>query len=536
MKSRKKSPAPHQALPTDWHEREKLRSKGQFWTPEWVARAMAAFIVGENRSEVFDPAVGEGVFLRQALELGRSTGRQIAASGTDIDESLLAIANRTLADLGTPQLEKRDFVIDPPRRLFPGIVANPPYVRHHRLDAEYKARLRALSVKTIGEPLDGRAGLQVYFLMRALTLLAPGGRLAFIIPADVFEGVSAHRFWSWVCGHFCLRAVVTFADEATPFPGVDTNAVVVFLEASKPEKTYVWARCTKAHVDDFEQWVIRGISAKSLRSVSAKRRNESDWLARGLHREDAITARYTLGDLATVRRGIATGANEFFLLTDTDVTRLGIDRRFLKKAVSRTRDVATDIFTAADWDHLRESGERVWLLDIPTSTQNELPAAIQRYLQNGHDAGLPDRALIAARTPWYKMEQRLPPPFLFAYLGRRNARFIRNEAGVVPLTGFLCVYPKSGAPAFLSALWDLLNAADLHARLRSVGKTYGGGAVKVEPRSLEALPLSDTLPPELTQAADEPVQSVLHLKQSRRPRKDGRSPRDSKVAARRAKE
>jgi len=29
--------------------------------------------------------------------------------------------------------------------------------------------------------LDGRAGLHIYFLVRALTLLEPGGRLAFIM-------------------------------------------------------------------------------------------------------------------------------------------------------------------------------------------------------------------------------------------------------------------------------------------------------------------------------------------------------------------
>ena len=46
------------------------------------------------------------------------------------------------------------------------------------------------------------------------------------------------------------------------------------------------------------------------------------------------------------------------------------------------------------------------------------------------------KTLISTRNPWYNMEKRENPEFLFAYLGRRNTRFIRNEAGVVPLTGF----------------------------------------------------------------------------------------------------
>jgi hypothetical protein len=88
------------------------------------------------------------------------------------------------------------------------------------------------------------------------------------------------------------------------------------------------------------------------------------------------------------------------------------------------------------------------------------------------------------------METRNTPPFLFAYLGRRNARFVRNRAGLVPLTGFLCVYPLSDAPDFIDRLCVLLGHPDTVDNLALVGKSYGGGAVKVEPRALERLPLS----------------------------------------------
>ena len=87
------------------------------------------------------------------------------------------------------------------------------------------------------------------------------------------------------------------------------------------------------------------------------------------------------------------------------------------------------------------------------------------------------------------METRRVPPFIFAYLGRRNARFIRNRAGCLPLTAFLCVYPKSEEPGFIESLWQALNHPNTLANLKLVGKTYGSGAIKVEPRALERLPL-----------------------------------------------
>jgi hypothetical protein len=87
------------------------------------------------------------------------------------------------------------------------------------------------------------------------------------------------------------------------------------------------------------------------------------------------------------------------------------------------------------------------------------------------------------------MEVREVPAFLFAYLGRRNSRFIRNLAGVLPLTGFLCVYPLQNEPDYVNKLWQVLSHPTTTANLSLVGKSYGGNAIKVEPRALEKLPL-----------------------------------------------
>jgi hypothetical protein len=95
------------------------------------------------------------------------------------------------------------------------------------------------------------------------------------------------------------------------------------------------------------------------------------------------------------------------------------------------------------------------------------------------------------------MEIRKAPPFLFAYLGRRNARFIRNLAGVMPLTSFLCVYPHHDDADSIDRLWQALKHPDTVKNLALVGKSYGAGAIKVEPRALERLPIPDHVVAEL---------------------------------------
>lgn len=140
-------------------------------------------------------------------------------------------------------------------------------------------------------------------------------------------------------------------------------------------------------------------------------------------------------------RGIATGDNEFFFLTREQLRSHGLPEKFFRRAIGRTRDCPGGRVTAADLDRLEDAGRATWLLNLADDPSEKLPTQLQTYLKSGEQAGLPEKSLIKTRRPWYKMEKRTPPPILFAYLGRRDCRFILNEANVVPLTGFLCVYP-----------------------------------------------------------------------------------------------
>jgi hypothetical protein len=200
-----------------------------------------------------------------------------------------------------------------------------------------------------------------------------------------------------------------------------------------------------------------------------------------------------LGDFVRVLRGVATGANEFFFLTARRAEELGLSSEFLVRAVGRTRDVRGHEITHGTLAELEDLG-RPTLLFSPDGRRLDLfPKQVHDYLVHGEKIGLPQRPLIASRSPWYKMERRLVPPILFAYLGRRNARFIRNCAGVIPLTGFLCVYPRRHDPEYLEKLWEILRHPQTVANLNLVGKSYGAGAIKVEPRALEKLPIPASL-------------------------------------------
>jgi SAM-dependent methyltransferase len=452
---------------------------------------MVAYVV-RDADLVFDPAVGAGAFAAAVQRHAKKSGREIRFAGCELDEKVLIAARELAVDVrDLREVQVADFLH---LRAIPesaNIVANPPYIRHHRLSADQKTELKALGAKHIGKPLDGRAGIHVFFLIHALSLLGPERCLSFIMPADTCEGVFAKPLWEWIGRRFCLETVITFAPVATPFPGVDTNPVVFMIRNSPPSTNYVWARCLRPGGNELRDWVCRGFPVAKRRALMAERRSLAEGIASGVARERVLKEppKYFLADFAKTMRGIATGANEYFWLTRQQINELGIADEFLVRAVGRTRDVSGDAVRLEDLDKLESAGRPTHLFVPDARPMNSFAEPTRRYLQLGVDLGLPKRALIAQRRPWYKMERRIPPPFLFAYLGRRNARFIKNDAAAWPLTGFLCVYPHEQDEDFLARLWRVLQSEEIRRNLLVVGKSYGAGAVKVEPRALEKLPL-----------------------------------------------
>jgi adenine-specific DNA-methyltransferase len=490
--------ADRQMLPRSGPEREALREKGQFWTPDWVADAMVAYVIGDGCDSVFDPAVGAGAFLHAVKRISNERGLRIELLGYENDPEALRQAEKSglsLRDLS--KVEIRDFVGQPPERRFKGIVANPPYIRHHRIPPHLKAELRAFGARLIGKPLDGRAGLHIYFLLRALQSLEKGGRLAFIMPADTCEGVFAPRLWKWITANYRLDGVIAFSPEASPFPDVDTNALIFLVENRPPREKMHWVKCKERGTKQLRALIdSRFSSAHTGGAVQVCERSLDEALHTGLSREPSKEGRLnrlTLGGFASVMRGIATGANNFFFLTRAQAEELRIPKEFLIPAIGRTRDAPGNVITAETLNALDSAGRPTLLFSVDGRPANRLPEAVRNYIRRGEALGLGGRPLIKTRQPWYKMETRAVPPILFAYLGRRNGRFILNLAGVTPLTCFLCVYPQDGSPDSARKLWSVLQSEETLSRLASVGKSYGGSAIKVEPRALERLPLPETL-------------------------------------------
>ncbi len=487
MKPKRIFGSPIQKLPSSGEERDALRKKGQFWTPGWLAELMSGWCMQAKPSELFDPAVGPGTFFLAARRLGYKP----KFSGYDIDQKVVRQAIEWgLSETELKGIKIHDFLSSETEVLHQAIVANPPYIRHHFLDENRKGFLKSVSLEHLGIELDGRTGLHVYFLIKSLSLLSPNGRLAFLLPADVCESVSSRRLWEAIFSKYNVQRVLNFSTSANPFPGVDTNALVFLIKNDGPTHEIEWVNVTKHD----SSW-LRGVMVND-HSVGRPGEKEgaqlhvratSEALDSGLSRPPGLPVKgVPIRELVKVVRGIATGDNDFFFLTSSQVKETGISSKYFARAIGRTRDCQQDTLTKEILAQLDLKGRPTYLLSITDDFAQASQDSLSMYIAKGESQGLNSKPLLKTRKPWYKAEHRDVPPILFAYLGRRSSRFILNQAGARPLSGFLCVYPLEKYKSKSLNIWKALNDPETIKALYRVGKSYGDGALKVEPRQLDS--------------------------------------------------
>jgi adenine-specific DNA-methyltransferase len=478
------------------------RKRGEFFTPVPIARVMAAWTLRNGDERVLDPCTGPGTLLAAAhtrlSELGcKDTSEQL--QGVELSPLARTFASLALApSLIVPNINQADFLTSfrGRRGTFDAIIANPPYSRHQSLDATYKGEIADLTDKILRVRTNRRAGIHLHFLARALELLRVGGRLAFLTSRELLDAQYGAALRAYLLSSSKLRALVLFDSKVLTFDGVLTTSAITFLERGVPDRSSVRIVDVKM-LPSAEELMTAIVDAdprsftwgRSLNVEHIEIERAAKWSTLVAVKEHAQpdNGLVPLGELVTAKRGIATGANRFFLLSSAEASAAGLRSQSLRAAIGRARLSKGARITKRDFRRWEKRGERVWLLDIRDRPSPEE----EEYLNFGVEQGLPRRFLCRARKCWYQMERREPPPILATYMSRTGLRFFQNSAELVPLNVFHGLYPKGLTNAQVGRLLECLNAEDFRSRVSKAARSYGGGLLKVEPRELLAVPIAD---------------------------------------------
>jgi adenine-specific DNA-methyltransferase len=476
------------------HDEARQKELGAFYTPPAMAAELTRWAVRSAGDRVLDPSFGGLVFLRAAHERLHALGADGSAMGErlfgiDLDDEAHSMARECGSLLDEARLLDRDFFGVDPSDLPPmdAVVGNPPYIRYQGFNGSAK-RAREL-MAAAGVELTRLASSWAPFVVHATSFIASGGRLAQVLPAELLHAQYAGEVVEFLRREFEQVSIAVFEERV--FPGALEDVVLLFADGRGAGTGSTEVRLIPCiTVDD----VRRGLAAPAAPAPSRSARGGATKLlaqllpanARDAYDHLAEDPRVRcLGELALVDIGTVTGANEFFVLRERDSS--AIDNDLLRPAVCKAAQVAGARLTVADHRRLLDDDQPALMLVADGNTPEESLRTIQGHIEEGERARLHERYKCRIRDPWWALPapNTGPPDLLLTYCANDHPRLAVNEAQVlntntihgVRVSGEIT--PAALAAAFYNSLTFL--------SVELVGRSYGGGVLKLEPTEAEAV-------------------------------------------------
>lgn len=445
------------------------RASGITLTPQWLVDAMLDRLGGDNVFDtVVDCGAGTGRFAIAAA--ARWPAAKVVAVERGVE--MAALLRQRLVDTGLSQRVEivvgdfRNFTaLAGGRTLF---IGNPPYVRHHHIEPEWKAWY-SRGMAALGIRASQLAGLHAHFMLHALRQLRPGDALCFVTAAEWLDngyGDALRQLCARQPG-LALRGLwVADADDPV-FSDALVSAAVVQVDGSE--------RAGEVRVGTVGAKRLNEVRRVPVATLQASLR----WSAHCQVVAPAAAVGIEVGELFRVTRGQVTGANDIFVVAAGQ--RL-LPACLVRPSVTRAKEIIDGrVLTSEGAAGLRN------VVDLPADldaldgpARDAALAFIARARAAGADVGYVARS----RKPWYSVAMRAAPAAFVSYMGRRPPVFAANPFGVSFINIAHGLYPRQALTAVsLAAVLAHLNST---TDLRS-GRVYGGGLAKFEPSDIARL-------------------------------------------------
>jgi hypothetical protein len=276
------------------------------------------------------------------------------------------------------------------------------------------------------------------------------------------------------------------------FAGVQERTVVLLIDRTKPSGGSVVYRQI-ANLEGLRRALRRPPRRPHATREDASNDNQNPRLPWRLTRAEAavweeICAEEvvrSLSELVKIRIGVVTGANSFVVRSEPEVAGLGA-------AVDSVAIVSRGAWLRGPrWTRraqARMAGKPSRLVLFPGG-ESRLTEAARADLRRAEEEGLNLRSQCARRLPWYSITDTTAPDLFLPYMASQPPRLISNQAKATCTNTvhrvWLLPQVELEAESIAAASWTTLYR--LSAEL--VGRSYGGGVLKLEPNGATQLVL-----------------------------------------------
>lgn len=473
---------------------EDRRRLGQFATPFELAQEIISYgltLQREKELSFLEPAIGTGSFYSALLvECGKQSKILKSATGIELDNDFYSAACELWGDTGI-NLINNDFTKTECSERVNLLISNPPYVRHHYISQEHKTELAAMTKNETGLSLSRLAGLYCYFVLCAHKWLAPNAICGWLIPSEFMDVNYGSILKQYLLNNVRLLRIHRYNPENCKFDNALVSSCVVWFKNEIVTENYDIEFSYGGTHERPE------ISKKIDKNTLEVHRKWTQFPKKdNINRQSYNSSTPVLGDFFTIKRGLATGDNDFFILSKEQIEELSLDMQFFTPILPSPRHLKCDeVFSDKDGYPCLDTQYFLLSCTLPEDKIREHYPTIWNYLNGGKDTTA-QKYLCKNRKVWYFQENRTATPFLCSYMGRGRSehsapfRFILNHTNAVATNSYLMLYPKAfldeeitQSPDVLRKIWKILTnitASDLECE----GRIYGGGLKKIEPKEL----------------------------------------------------
>ncbi|HWC22881.1 MAG TPA: N-6 DNA methylase [Flexivirga sp.] len=465
------------------------KARGAFFTPPEVAEYVTRWAVRDAADTVLEPSCGEAAFLLPAAERLRALGAvgRLGAQLTGADIHL-ASAQRAEALLAASGADVRvavgDFLLAEPEPRYDAVIGNPPYVRYQDFSGAARAAAKRAALRA-GVALTNLASSWAAFTVHSGLNVKTGGRLGLVLPAEILSVNYAAPIRDFLMREFSSVRLVLFTERV--FPGVMEDVVLLMADGRGLGPTdhceLLHARNGAALVGlveaDVRRWRPQAGGRWSLALVDP----EAGAAYADILTGDLFEPLQSWGDTTL---GMVTGNNDFFTLTSAEVAARGLTQHDLLPLSPPGSRHLRRVLSLRGLDTLGRDGLATWLF----RPAGEPSRAAWAYIREGEKRGVDEAYKCRVRSPWWRVPYQPPAHLLLTYMNADTPRLIGNPVAAHHLNSVHGVYFAQGRRAIGKDMLPLaaLNSVTLLGA-ELVGRSYGGGVLKMEPREADTWPV-----------------------------------------------
>mgnify|MGYP000154694544 CR=1 FL=1 len=457
------------------------KNTGSYYTPAYLASFISKRVLSHfgdrTRMSILEPSVGDGAFIS---ELEKEKNININLTALDINNVELKTASDKWSRK-TASFIKTDFLGFSTNKQFSAVVGNPPYVKKNILTSKQIELSKEIHSN---EDLTEASVKNIWttFLVKANTLLAKNGVLAFVLPSELLQVKFAEEIREYLKTQFERIEIFTFNDLMFECKGQDT--IVLFAYKKSDYKGEFFANITSKEALEKNSFVLRNnellVSSKVKWTHHFLTSDELTFI------DNLKNELKTVNDYTVSRPGIVTAANKFFIIDKETEKQYNLSK-YTKPIIQKGKFVnGSVVFNNEDFQQLVDNKYPTQLLQL--NDNDKISKKLREYLDIGELEKIPNRYKCKIRNNWYVIPNISEKPDAFFFkrshlypklLKNDSNAFVTDSAYKVDMRNDYNL--NSFIYSFYNTLTLLLSELD--------GRYYGGGVLELIPSEFKKLPI-----------------------------------------------